>query len=134
MTIAQASKETGLTADTLRYYERIGLISAVSRKSSGVRDYSAQNLKRIQFLKCMRSAGMPLETLIEYVNLFEQGDHTADARKGLLVEQLAVLDSKLELLTQTRDRLQRKIENYDKVLRNREKELLRPARDPDTDL
>lgn len=132
MTIAEVSKITGLTADTLRYYERIGLISNVERKSSGVRDYSDQNLKRIGFLKCMRSAGMPLEKLVEYVNLFEEGEHSVSARKELLVEQKTILDSKIQELEETRTRLNNKIENYESVILSREKELL--GAEPDDDL
>lgn len=124
MTIAQASSLSGLSSDTLRYYERIGLITDVKRKSSGVRDYSDQNLKRIQFIRCMRSAGMPLEVLIEYVHLFQEGEHTVSARKELLVEQKKVLDKKITELNETREKLLNKIKNYESIILQREKELL----------
>ena len=73
MKIAEVSEQFGLSADTLRYYERIGLLQAVNRNESGIRDYQEADLKRVQFIKCMRSAGLPIEVLIEYVGLVQQG-------------------------------------------------------------
>ena len=87
MTIAEVSKLVDLSNDTLRYYERIGLIPPVHRNKSGIRDYDEEDIRWVEFIKCMRSAGLPIEALIEYVSLFRQGDDTADARKALLIEQ-----------------------------------------------
>lgn len=83
-TIAQVSAMFGLSQDTLRYYERVGLIPCVNRKS-GIRDYTEEDLKWVEFVKCMRSAGLPIEALIEYVSMFMQGDSTVEARKSLLI-------------------------------------------------
>ncbi len=88
MTIAEVSKEYDLTPDTLRYYERIGLISNVPRNKSGIRNYDEKSCKRIEFIKCMRNAGVEIEILIEYMNLLEEGNTTAIARKNLLEEQI----------------------------------------------
>ena len=77
MTIAEVSRKTGLSADTLRYYERVGLIPAISRTSGGIRDYGETDIRWVEFIKCMRSAGLPVEVLAEYVALFVQGDETA---------------------------------------------------------
>lgn len=74
MIIAEVSKTYDLSADTLRYYERIGLIPHVPRNSSGIRVYDDESRRWIEFVKCMRSAGIPIETLIEYVGLCRQGD------------------------------------------------------------
>ena len=74
MTIAQVSQKYGVSADTLRYYERIGLLPPVGRTKSGIRDYTEEDCNWVNFIKCMRSAGLPVETLIEYVGLFGQGD------------------------------------------------------------
>ena len=87
MTIAQVSQKYGVSADTLRYYERIGLLPPVGRTKSGIRDYTEEDCNWVNFIKCMRSAGLPVETLIEYVGLFGQGDETIPARKELLMEQ-----------------------------------------------
>lgn len=88
MTIAEVSKEYDLTPDTLRYYERIGLISNVPRNKSGIRNYDEKSCKRLEFIKCMRNAGVEIEILIEYMNLLEEGNTTAIARKNLLEEQI----------------------------------------------
>lgn len=88
MTIAEVSKEYDLTPDTLRYYERIGLICNVPRNKSGIRNYDEKSCKRIEFIKCMRNAGVEIEILIEYMNLLEEGNTTAIARKNLLEEQI----------------------------------------------
>ena len=81
MKIAEVSKRYGLSADTLRYYERIGLLPGVTRNASGIRDYSEQDCARVEFVKCMRAASVSIEALIEYMDLFEQG--AADGRDVL---------------------------------------------------
>lgn len=83
MTIAQVSQKYGISADTLRYYERIGLLPPVGRTKSGIRDYTEEDCNWVNFIKCMRGAGLPVETLIEYVGLFGQGDETIPARKDV---------------------------------------------------
>ena len=83
MTIAQVSQKYGISADTLRYYERIGLLPPVGRTKSGIRAYTEEDCNWVNFIKCMRSAGLPVETLIEYVGLFGQGDETIPARKDV---------------------------------------------------
>ena len=91
MKIAEVSKEYGLSADTLRYYERIGLLPNVTRTASGIRDYSEQDCARVQFVKCMRAASVSIEALIEYMALYDQGDSTLEARKTLLEEPRSVI-------------------------------------------
>ena len=82
MTIAEVSRQYGISADTLRYYERIGLIPPVPRNKGGIRDYDQESCGWIELMKCMRSAGVQIEALIKYVDLFQQGDATLDARKA----------------------------------------------------
>lgn len=123
MTITEASKEFGLSVDTLRYYERIGLIPHVNKTKSGIRDYDENSCKWIKFAKCMRSAGLPIETLIEYVQLWQQGDQTAEVRKELLVEQRDNLTEKMAQIQATLDRLNEKIEKYETVIIPRMNEL-----------
>lgn len=113
MTITQASKKYGLTPDTLRYYERIGLIPPVPRTKSGIRDYDEDSCRWIELMKCMRRAGVQIEALIEYVALFRQGDETADARKNILLEQREQLISRMEDMQQSLDRLNDKIKRYE---------------------
>ena len=82
MRIAEVSKQFGISADTLRYYERIGLLSHVQRNESGIRDYGEQDLARTRFVKCMRGANVSIEALIEYMELFEGGDATLEGSQG----------------------------------------------------
>jgi MerR family transcriptional regulator, aldehyde-responsive regulator len=86
MKISEVSKQTGLTPDTLRYYEKIGLIPSIGRRNGGIRDYQDIDLKRVEFIKCMRSAGLPIDVLIKYIGLVQQGDQTIGARKAILEE------------------------------------------------
>lgn len=123
MTITEVSKKYGLSADTLRYYERIGLIPKVNRNKSGVRDYTQEDCNWVEFIKCMRGAGLPIEVLIDYVSMFQQGDSTIDTRKELLIEQRKALAEKIEEMKKTLARLDYKIELYEKGLIMSEKDL-----------
>ena len=116
MTIAEVSRRFDLSADTLRYYERIGLIPPVPRTKSGIRDYDEESCNWIELMKCMRAAGVQIEALIEYVALFQRGDETVEARKALLIEQREQLTARMEEMQQSLDRLNHKIERYEKGL------------------
>lgn len=125
MTITEVSGKYDLSQDTLRYYERIGLIPNVNRNKSGIRDYTEEDCRWVEFIKCMRNAGLPIEILIEYVGLFQQGDETIEARKELLNEQRKQLVVKMEDMKKTLERLNYKIERYEQSVVGKEKELKR---------
>lgn len=123
MKIAEVSERYGLSSDTLRYYERIGLLPVVTRTESGIRDYSELDIRRVEFVKCMRSAGLPIEVLIDYMELIEQGDDTIETRKEILVEQRALLASRIAEMQKTLDLLNHKIEVYEKNILGKEQEM-----------
>ena len=123
MTIAEVSEKYEISQDTIRYYERIGLIPRVNRKKSGIRDFTEEDCRWIEFIKCMRSAGLPIEVLIEYVELFQKGESTSEARKELLIEQRRLLAERIEEMNTTLQRLDYKISIYDNEIIKREKEL-----------
>lgn len=123
MTIAEVSRKYDITPDTLRYYERIGLIPPVPRTKGGIRDYDEESCGWIELMKCMRRAGVQIEALIEYVELFRQGDATLDARKNLLIEQRNHLISRMEDMQASLNRLNDKIEGYEQGMRAAEKDL-----------
>lgn len=125
MTIAEVSKKYELSPDTLRYYERIGLIPPVPRSKSGIRDYDQSSCQWIELMKCMRAAGVQIEALIEYVALFQQGDSTIDARKALLMEQRDRLVARMAEMQQSLDRLNDKIRRYEAGLMTKEAVLRR---------
>ena len=123
MKIAEVSQQFHLSSDTLRYYERIGLISPVNRNGSGIRDYSETDLKRVEFIKCMRNAGLPIEILTEYIKLVQQGDKTIEAREEILISQRNQLSEKMKEMQKTMDLLDFKISRYENALLQKEKEL-----------
>ncbi|WP_449451858.1 stress response transcriptional regulator NmlR [Streptococcus suis] len=123
MNIKEVSQVTGLSADTIRYYERIGLVPKIARKSSGVRDFSENDVAVLEFVRCFRSAGMSIERLIEYMGLVQAGDSTVEARIDLLKEEQEELRSRLSEIQQALDRLDYKIENYQTILRGAENQL-----------
>lgn len=127
MTIAEVSRQYSVPVDTLRYYERIGLLPPVNRSKSGFRDYTEGDCQWVSFIKCMRSAGIPVEALIDYVTLFQQGDATREARRQILVEQRELLQARVEEQLRTLDYLSRKIQSYDQWNPGTEERLLRRA-------
>jgi DNA-binding transcriptional MerR regulator len=124
MKIAEVSEQYNISSDTLRYYERVGLIPPVNRSENGIRDYNELDLRRVEFIKCMRSAGLPIEVLIEYVGLVQQGDKTIDARKEILKEQRQLLAVRMREMQKTLDILDHKIEVYEKAVLKKEKGML----------
>ena len=125
MRIAEVSKKYNLTEDTIRYYERIGLIPRVPRTKSGIRDFDDESCRWIEFIKCMRNSGMTIEVLTEYINLYKQGDKTIEARKKLLIEQKEKLLSKQEEIANTIKRLEYKIEIYNEIAKGERKDFLK---------
>ena len=123
MTITEVSKKYGLSADTLRYYERIGLIPPVHRNSSGNRDYTESDCKWVKFIKCLRSAGLSIEILIEYVDLFQKGNDTVSARKELLFDQRKQIADKINELQETLKFLDQKIDGYEERMLKFEEQL-----------
>jgi len=123
LTIAEVSKKYGLSADTLRYYERIGLIPPVPRTKGGVRDYGEESCGWIELMKCMRAAGVQIEALIEYVKLFRQGDSTIGARKAILVEQRDQLLSRMAEMQSSLELLNEKIDGYEQKMVSAEQRL-----------
>src|SRR5512142_1832907 len=124
MKIAEVSEQYNISTDTLRYYERVGLIPPVNRNESGIRDYNELDLRRVDFIKCMRSAGLPIEVLIDYVALVQKGDKTIEARKEILKEQRQLLTARMQEMQKTLDILDHKIEVYEKAVLKKEKEMI----------
>ena len=121
MTISEVSKQYGLSADTLRYYEKIGLLPRIGRKENGIRDYQVADCRMIEFVKYMRSAGMPVELLVEYFALVKQGESTNRKRRQMLLNQREVLLKKRQDLDETLKRMEEKIAIYDHEIQKQEK-------------
>jgi len=117
MTIKEVSEKYGISQDTLRYYERVNVIPAVTRTSGGIRDYQEEDLRWVELAVCMRSAGLPIEGLIEYQKLFQAGDSTIPARLELLNGQMEILQRQKAQIEETMDRLSYKISRYEEAMK-----------------
>ena len=124
MTIAEVSEHLNISIDTLRYYEKIGLIPPVKRNRGGIRDYGETDLNWVEFIKRMRGAGLSIEVLTGYVQLALQGDETIEARRQILVEQRKQLAARMKEMQKTINRLDFKIEQYKNTLAQKEKRLI----------
>lgn len=117
MTIKEVSEKYSVSQDTLRYYERVGMIPPVTRTSGGMRDYQEEDLKWLELALCMRNAGLPVEAMIEYLKLFQQGDETISARLELLTAQRDILVAKKTEIENTLKRLNYKISKYEEAVK-----------------
>lgn len=117
MTIKEVSEKYDISQDTLRYYERVGMIPKVNRTAGGIRDYQESDLSWVELAICMRGAGLPVEVMIEYVKLFQEGDSTIPARLELLTEQRESLLEQRKQLDSTLKRLNYKISKYEEAVK-----------------
>lgn len=117
MTIKEVCAQYDITPDTIRYYERVGVIPAVNRTKGGIRDFSEEDIKWVKNAICMRNAGLPVEMLIEYVRLFQEGDGTFQARRDLLVEARAEIQKQLDETQETMNLINYKISRYEEALK-----------------
>ncbi len=117
MTIKEVAEKYGISQDTLRYYERVKVIPEVSRTAGGIRNYQESDLGWVELAICMRGAGLPIEALIEYQRLFQEGDSTIPARLQLLQEQMTTLEEQKEQIEKTMNRLAYKISRYEEAVK-----------------
>lgn len=112
LTIDEVAKRTGLTAHTLRYYERIGLIAPVGRAPGGQRRYAASDMAWISFLLRLRTTQMPIGKMLAFAKLRAVGDSTVSERRRLLEDHLAEVLAQIEAMKKSADALQAKVEHY----------------------
>lgn len=117
ITIKEVSRRYGITQDALRYYERAGMIPPVTRTAGGMRDYQDEDLSWVELALCMRSAGLSVEAISEYVRLARLGDGTIRDRLALLKEQRTGLLERQDQIAQTLERLNYKIARYEEALK-----------------
>jgi DNA-binding transcriptional MerR regulator len=115
LTIHQVAQRTGLTAYTLRYYERIGLISPVPRAAGGQRRYAAADMDWLDFLLRLRATGMPIHRMQAFASLRSEGDATAQARREMLEAHHAQVLEQLQALQLSERVLAGKIAYYRQV-------------------
>lgn len=116
MTIKEVATKFNITTDTLRYYEKVGLLNPVPKTKSGIRDYQEEDIKRIEFVKCMRGANVSIHVLKQYLDLFELGNASLKQRRELLIGEQKNLELKIQDMKKALDKLNHKIELYDQQL------------------
>lgn len=116
MNITEFSRRSGLSAHTLRYYEKIGIFQEINRNSSGHRDFTDNDIVWAEFINRLKETGMPLEQIKKYAVLRKQGDHTANARMNLLISHAAALKKKISEEKQHLDKINHKIKYYEKLI------------------
>ena len=117
MTIKEVAEKYDITPDTLRYYERIKMIPEVTRTAGGILDYQESDLQWVELALCMRSAGLPIEAMIEYLQLYQKGDETIPARLELLNNQMEVLKEQRDKIEATMKKLSYKISRYEEAVK-----------------
>ena len=116
MRIAEVAQQFDISADTLRYYERIGLLRPVARNASGIREYGESDLARIEFIKCLRGAGVSIEALTAYMRLLDEGDGTLAERKAILEQQRGLIRQRIDEMQAGLARLDYKIAHYEDLI------------------
>jgi DNA-binding transcriptional MerR regulator len=119
LTISDAARATGVSAHTLRYYERAGLLDPVDRAASGHRRYAEEDIARIQFLTKLRSTGMPIRQIREYAELMRAGDDTHEARLALLESHREAVRAHLDATARNLELIDYKIDYYRERLAER---------------
>ena len=116
MTIREVAAKTNMSTDTLRYYERIGLLPPVPRNAVGIRNYDEYFVNFINFIKKLKASGMSLEHIIDYIRLAEMGDATIQERKKLLAEAREMLLDKINSLQLVAELADYQLRNYENLL------------------
>lgn len=117
MTIKEVAEKYNISQDTLRYYEKVKMIPPVRRTLGGIRDYSEEDLGWLEFALCMRNAGLPVESVVNYLNLYQQGSETIPQRYELLKNQMNALEEQRAQLEATIEHLSYKISKYEEAMK-----------------
>lgn len=123
MNIKEAAEKSGVSADTIRYYEKIGLITPIDRTPGGIRNIGERTLERISFVRSMRNAGMSIESLKTYIALVDDQEDHREAQIELLEEQRVLMIEKRDDIQFAIDHLAYKIDHYDDHMAEAEKRL-----------
>ena len=115
--IQEVSRKTGLTAHTLRYYEKEGLISGVERSQGGFRQYTDEDLERLGLICCLKNTGMSIQEIARFVQLTHEGDHTLQERVELLRAHREQVIAKMEEMQKYLDKVTWKLNFFSEKLR-----------------
>ncbi|MET8307552.1 MerR family transcriptional regulator [Micromonospora sp. NPDC005173] len=112
---AEAARRSGFSLDTLRYYEKIGLLADVGRTAGGQRVFSDDDLSWLVLFRCLRDTGMPIAQMCRYAQLAREGEHTTDERRALLERHAVRVEDQMRLLQRQYDHLREKIRFYERL-------------------
>ncbi|MFC7593142.1 MerR family transcriptional regulator [Nonomuraea antimicrobica] len=111
-TPSEVVEETGFSLDTLRYYEKIGLLERIGRNSAGQRRFSEADVGWLGMVRCLRETGMPIATMLRFAELVRAGDHTISDRIKLLEEHDRQVQAQIANLTERQSYIHHKISYY----------------------
>ena len=115
-TIGDISEMFSITADTLRYYEKTGVIPPIKRDENGRRVFSEDDIKWLGFVNCLKLTEMPLDNIRKYLELLKSGDKTAKMRREIIAKQKLVLGKRINELNTAMNHLDNKLKFYDDLL------------------
>ena len=115
MRISEAATQCGLSIDTIRFYERSGLLPPIDRGPDGRRRFSAVDVDWLTLLASLRDTGMPMKTMRHFAGLYRQGDDTIPQRKKVLLEHARHLDRQRGALDRCAAILAHKLQRYDEI-------------------
>jgi DNA-binding transcriptional MerR regulator len=113
--IAQVAEKTNLTAHTLRYYEKEGLLPFVERNDSGIRTFGDKDLQWLEVICCLKNTGMPIKKIKEYIELCCEGDDTLEVRREIFLKHREDVLRQMAELQKNLDKINHKIKFYDQV-------------------
>jgi DNA-binding transcriptional MerR regulator len=126
-TPGQVAEKTGFSLDTLRYYERIGLLDDIARNSGGQRVFTEGDVAWLRILRCLRDTGMPIQRMVRYAELARGGDETVAQRLDILREHDEEIDEKIAHLRVEQDHIRSKIAYYQREMAGRRENQASPA-------
>ncbi|MFC7546243.1 MerR family transcriptional regulator [Plantactinospora sp. GCM10030261] len=112
---AETARRSGFSLDTLRYYERIGLLAGIGRTSGGQRVFTDEDLGWLELFRCLRDTGMPIAQMCRYADLAREGEHTIRERQELLERHAATVEEQMRLLDRQYAHLRAKIRYYESL-------------------
>lgn len=114
-TIKEASRRTGLSISTLRYYDKEGLIPQLERSQSNIRQYTERDMAWLELICCLKNSGMSLNKIREFMHTCLGGEDTAEERKRLLEEHKAYILAQMKLLENSLDIVEFKLAHYKEI-------------------
>ncbi|TPR50185.1 MerR family transcriptional regulator [Apilactobacillus micheneri] len=115
MQISEVTQKYNISKQTLYYWERIGLLYKIAKDSNGYRNYNEENLKQIEFVSCMRNAGMTINKLQKYMILYNSGEQTFEQRKQLIADQLDEIKYQVLKYKNAQQVLEYKLNHYEEL-------------------